>query len=170
MLAPGRAMSHKECSPQSAQSIPDTIALYKAKCFLGEFKTAETVLATLPTDCFLNPAYASEIARMRIRQGAYISAAEVLDRALQQKRSEPDKPEWILIEIQRRYLSIHLEGTLRESAEICANIWRLYFEKSDIHPAPDIMVTFFLRRRTDRVLDCRRILLFGNTTLGKGNR
>jgi hypothetical protein len=132
-----------ELSHQRHRAVAETIASYKGRCFLGEFKSADQILSTLPEHCVLDPKYASEIARMQIRQGAYSSAAGVLDRVWQREHGELDKLEWLLVEVQRQYLSICLDGTLRESMQRSANVWQQYFKGKDFLSMTDTMVCLF---------------------------
>ena len=144
MEPPERDIGPKGSSRQPAQSVADTIAFYKEKCFHGEFKSAEQILITVPDDYFVDPKFVSEIARMQIRQGAYSSAARVLDHVLKYERGEPDKLEWVLLEIQRVYVAIYMEGTLKESVERSAYVWRQHFEEQEFSSITDTMVSLSL--------------------------
>ena len=154
-------------SSQSSKSVTDAIAGYKMSCCLGDFATAEEILSKLPELDLLEPQIASEIVNMRVRQGAFSSAARLLDKVLALQGTEGDAPILHLLAVQRQYLSIYLEGNLTHAAALSESLWRKYFENQEEVSVSETTVCPSLCLFD--LPDSYRVLLPGNSTLASRN-
>jgi len=136
-------MGSQSSAPTTSKSITEAITRYKTKCCLGEFAAAEDILSEFPQHWLLDPFVASEIVAMRIRQGAYDSAAKLLDTALQLRPTDGNVQEWDLLAVERQYISISLEGALREAVLLSDSLWRRYFEVPEGDSLSDTIVLRF---------------------------